>query len=329
MKGFRGRALFNLLQIRYKNQPLPSSVEPWQMEDYEKIPLKELFASLKKLKLPLNEQTFLEGAQDKENPEVLLQYFAGDFDVKSKLQIYLIVFELWKRLLPTLRPISILCDALDHEITKLRELETADSEHLQDLLLAMQDLFDQAVDDGYIPEKVFVMVNSYLAHNLESVLYGYIKHQFDAQNDTEASEWIDGFYRYIPSKLSFDFLKFRLLFTHDMHDAIKLIDPLIDRILEANARRVALDLLEFLSQYGSADLFMNTFKKMVSLIQTEKDFIDMLNIAGDFYQGLDKEFEESQIRELVASRKDIEPSRKIEIERLLLHIFTKKVSAKN
>ncbi len=329
MKGFRGRALFNLLQVRYKNQTLPSSVEGWQVEEYEKASLAQLFSRLKKLGLNLSEKSFLEVATDVENPEVLLQLLAADRESKIKLQIYLLVFELWKRLLPERKPVSVLCDELDHEIERLKTEKYFDSQLVQEILLNLQHLFERAVDDGYIPVKVFVIINSYLAHNLEVFLYGYIKYHLDQQNETEASEWIDGFYRYVPDKIALDFLKFRLLYRSDLQDAVKILDSLVERILEANAQKIAFDLLEFLSRFGTSDLFISTFKKMVPLIQTEKDFIAMLNIAGDFYQGLDKEMEESQIRQLVESRKNIDPDHKIEIEHLLMSIFKEKISSPN
>ncbi len=327
MKGFRGRALFNLLQLRYKGQELPSSVESWQVEDYTKLSIAQLFSRLGKLGLSLNEASFLRAAEEVENPESLLQSLASKEESKIKLEIYLVIFELWKKLLPDRKPLSILCDALDHEIERLKSQKQFDSEILQEILLDLQYLFERAVDDGYIPEKVFIIINSYLAHNLEAFLYGYIKNQLDEENETEASEWIDGFYRYVPNKIALDFLKFRLLHISDSHDALKMIDPLIEKILEGSARKIAFDLLEFLSRFGSSEHFIESFKRLVPIIKTEKDFIDMLSIAGDFYQGLDKEIEESQIRDLIASRKDIDPNRKIEIERLLINIFKKKISS--
>ncbi|MBI5274226.1 MAG: hypothetical protein HY860_04145 [Chlamydiales bacterium] len=323
MKGFKGRALFNLLRLKYRNQQLPTSLEQWQIEDYRAMNTEALFHRLLFLGVSLDLEAFKLYTASCDSPEKLLYYLsAKEENDSSKLQIYLIVFELWRRFVPEKQSLSILTDEIDHKIEQHYQGEL-EEDQAQVMFVTLEDIFDQAVDEGQPPKGVFVALSNYMAHNLEHFLYDYIGKMIAQNKDLTASELIDGFYPYIQQETAFDLLKVKLLAKADVEEATIAAQRLSEKIIEEKNKSLAFDLIQFLAQEGTPEVFFQTYQKIVPLIETEKDFKQMLEIAASYYRGFDKELEEEQIQHLINSRKDIDPNRKIEIKELILKAFNK------
>jgi hypothetical protein len=75
-------------------------LEPWQVEDYRSFPLDGLFEKLEDLGFSIDKDSFLELAADVDTPEELTKTLKGEASDDAEEEIYLVVFELWRRLLP-------------------------------------------------------------------------------------------------------------------------------------------------------------------------------------------------------------------------------------
>src|SRR5207253_733099 len=110
------KALYNSLRMSFL-QDTEIFVEPWKIEDYRMLSFEELFLRLHKREIFVDKSTFISYANEFDTPEELAEWLAEsevateDFD-----QIYLLIFELWRRLIPEKPSVSILCDELDYQI---------------------------------------------------------------------------------------------------------------------------------------------------------------------------------------------------------------------
>ena len=112
----KGKALYNLLRINWLEDP-SIGVQPWQVEDYRVLSTADLFSKLEKLKIPLNEESFLLYVESSDSPEELVECLClDDEDLEISDQSYLLLFELWRRLIPEKESLSIFCDELDRLI---------------------------------------------------------------------------------------------------------------------------------------------------------------------------------------------------------------------
>ena len=298
----QGKTLYNLLRLSLLEDPA-QTLEPWQIEDYRQLKTPELFSRLKQLGINLTEKVFLQYAEKSASPEDLAETLWTEEEYSESFdKMYLLLFELWRRLLPHNQTLSLFCDELDHLIFLYDLDKLEDEQPLQKALQELEKILDEHVDQGGKSSEVFAAVTEFCAHDLESFLYNYISSQIDQGNGLYASELIDGFYEYIPDKKWLDFLRMRLLIQTDADEG----NLMLRRILEEQTQEPNLELLfgiaHFLTHQGDQELFIRTMKLVRPLIKTEAEFQEMLTIATEFYCLGDQTDQEKEIRSLLAER---------------------------
>jgi hypothetical protein len=245
-------------------------------------------------------------ADSSETPEDLTAILFVEDETPEKYdQAYLLIFELWRRLLPDKRCLSIFCDELDHQIEEYDRGLMTDEEPLLAVLKELEDLLDESVDDGADPKQVFGSVASYCAHDLENFLYDYITDQIDAGNETTASELLDGFYDYIPDQKWFDFLRVRLFFSTDPEDANILLRRLFDTLQETPDINLQLEMVGFLAHTGEPHQFVEAMIQSLRQLKSEQDFQDLIVLTVDYYRLLDNEKESEFFSKLLQKRQKL------------------------
>lgn len=300
----KGRALYNLIRMNWQEDPtLP--VEPWQVEDYRSLSIKDLFKRLKALKIPLDEERFIIYGEHSASPEELTDTLFVDEELDQFDQVYLLVFELWRRLLPEKESLSIFCDQLDYLIDLYDQEMLKSEEALNDALTELERVLDEHTDKGEDPHTLFQEISLYCAHDLQSFIYDFASDQIDQNNNLQASEIIDGFSPYISESRWFEFLQLRLLAAVDPDEA----DVMLDRILEEQNRNpdfeLLLEIARFLVNQGAVPNFVKVVKQARTLIETEQDFQELLAITCEFYRLLDREEESQKVFEILKKRQGI------------------------
>ena len=182
-------------------------VHPWQIEDYRSWEMNKLFNQLKKLGIALTEDSFRAYAESSENPEELIDFlWIDEEDVEGYHHAYLLLFEIWRRLMVEKPSLSVFCDELDRLI-EAYDRGQPDEELLDDALADLEDILDQMADQQGSPKKVFQEVSLHCAQDLEGFLYDYISDQITAGNELYASELLDGNYEFLSDRKRFDFLR--------------------------------------------------------------------------------------------------------------------------
>jgi len=300
----RGRALYNLILMNWEEDP-SLEVEPWQVDDYRSLATKELFKRLKALGIPLDEARFKSYAEASDSPEELTDALFVEEELERYDEVYLLVFELWRRLVPEKESLSIFCDQLDHLINLYDKDQLDNEETLNNALTELERILDENTDQGEDPQELFQEISLYCAHDLQSFIYDYASDQIDHNNALYASELIDGFAPYITDKRWFEFLELRLLAAADPDEG----EIMLERILEDQKQNPDFELLLEIARYlvnqGEMTNFLKVISQARSLIETEQDFQELLAISAEFCRLLDREEEAQKLSDILKQRSDI------------------------
>lgn len=320
---FQTKALYNFLRFTsYNNKSI--KVKKWQIEDLRVLKEKRLFEKLKKLDLNLDKEFFLKISNEVDSPEELTEVLAAEKEGEIKDQIYLILFELYRRFLSEKRCISLFSDELDHRIFLYDTNQLYNDELLQNSLADLKNILDNNVDLGLDQKEAFKNFLKYLAHDLENFLFDYISDQIDAKNEVYAFELIEGFYPYVSKNLWFDFLKAKLKSSKDISSSNEIIENILSKLKLNSNVNLQFRILKFMVGHGDKNLFMKTLKQTADHLKNESELKEILNVLADFYQRLDREDLEKKILEIIDKRSKIKNDqtlKKQDIDTILKNIL--------
>lgn len=298
----RGKSPYNLLRIECINTSKNKSLS-WQVEDLRKVKLSALFVRLDELGVFLDQKSFLELAQLFDNPEELTDHICKAKQ-KDQAKCYLLLFELWRRLLPENPPLSLFCDQLDHLIEAYDAGSLEEVDQLQEALESLEDILDNAVDKEGASEEVFLYVCSYSAHDLEGFLLDYIADQMIEENYIAASELLDAFYSYVIYKKRFESLRICLFSLTDNPSASLMFERFLEYLQEEPDFEALLILIDYLIYRGNRELFFKVVKQALFSLKTQQQFRDVLEMVAEYYHYMDQEEGEKRISKIAFSQKE-------------------------
>jgi len=302
------RALYNSLRMNWVLDPT-LKVESWQVEDYRSQPIDALFEGLEDKGLHLDKSSFKAFAETVDTPEDLTDALLADSgaDIKTQDKVYLLVFELWRRLLPEKPSLSLFCDEIDYQIHLFDRGQVQKAEAIEDALANLQMILDENVDNGADSDEVFECIESGCANDVESFLHDFIGDQIDNKNDSYAIELIDGFGNYARDVRWFDFLRARLHSnTGDVEEADHMIKLLIEDKTENPDLELNLEMLSYLVSNGDKKTFERLAKDTVDFLQVEEDFQVLISICAEFYLRMDMESAEKALQEILKNRENLD-----------------------
>lgn len=305
------RPLYNSLRMNWLIDPT-LEVEAWQVENYREMSLPLLFSRLKQYGLEFDKESFCLLADEYETPEDLTDELLGNqvLEVEDEDRIYLLLFELWRRLETDKPCLSVFCDELDHQIFLYDQGKTDNVEGLQDALSNLQVILDESCDEGGDPLEVMESVNTGCANDIETFLYDFISEQIDNGNYSYAIELIDGFINYIEDDKWYEFLRVRILGHTDPEGASILIQQLAEEACNDDDLSFNLEVLSEMVQEGDEESFVSLVKRSMPLIENEDDFQDLLNICTNYYCCQDLEEKEKALHQLLENRAQKAPTEK-------------------
>lgn len=299
---FKGKALFNLLKMS-SSDGAHSDVAQWQIEDLRDLSIEELFSRLKKLEVILNEESFYLYAENCDSPEELTDcVWFEEEDLEGHDKAYLILLELWRRLLPEKLCLSVFCDEMDQLIDLYDRGELEDEETLQKALSILEDILDDAYDEDGEPKLIFAEVAKYCAHDLERFIFDFISDQITEKNDTYASELIDAFYDYSTDRRRFDFLRAQLFAIIDLEESKIIYERVLEELADEPDLELVLLFAESLIHHGDVRLFMKAVKLALPLLKNEEEFQNLLTMVAEYFRCLDRDEEENTIKRLLDAR---------------------------
>lgn len=301
------KTLYNLLRMNWLADP-GIAVEPWQVEDYRSLSWQELFGGLSEFGYDFDKNSFLAYAEQVGSPEEFCDALLEeeDFDPMEQDQIYLLVFELWRRLVPEKICISVFCDELDHQIFLFDKGDLSIAESIQDAVANLQMIMDENYDQGANPEEVFRLVSKSCANDLETFLYDYIADQLESGNIAYASDLNDGFIDYLKGSKWMQLANIRLQEHLDQEAADEELKKFVARMVKEDDLRFNLELLSFIAQAGDKSEFSKMVKRTVALLETEEDFLDLLALCEEFYRFRDDDQKEKEVQHILDKREKLD-----------------------
>jgi hypothetical protein len=285
---FQGKALYNLMRIGWLEEP-SIAVQPWQVEDLKAIPLDTLFLRLQAIGINLTQASFLSFANESKTPEDLADLLWNrEQDPEGHDKAYLLLFELWRRLLPDNFTLSIFCDELDWRIYYY-DKDQLNEEKIEEAISDLENILDDNVDQGGEPKEIFQTVESYCGHDLERFLYDYIVEDIEKKDEISGSELLDGFYIYVSRASWFDFLRARLLIAVDEHEGGLMLQRQLEQLEEDPDLELLFEIAGYLVVRGDPSLFLKCVKIMTPLIKNEEQFQELIRLVGEYFCCLDKE----------------------------------------
>ena len=101
------KALYNLFRINLRDGE-PLEVDPWVLEDLRALDISLLWKKLAAEQILLDRAAFCHYAEEVDSPEELTVLLTDEaLDQKTVDRVYLVLFELWRRLLPEKPSLSI------------------------------------------------------------------------------------------------------------------------------------------------------------------------------------------------------------------------------
>lgn len=290
------RAVYNLIHL--PDATGLAELEAWQKDDYRSLKEPQLFERLQKCGLTIpNLHIFNEIADEFASPDEMADELAPEKD-----EVYLLLFELWRRHLPEQRCPSVFCDELDHQITHFERGNLKKQDELQEIVDYLQQIFDDHVDEGADPHAVFKAFQEYCAHNLDQFLYEYISAQIESGNLEYAYDLIEGFYDFISEPLFFEFLLARVAILQNPEEGTEYLSQLINKVKQLDLCEA---ILVYLVEERNHPLFCQLVLKTLPLIPDEESFRELLDLCVLHFERL--ELDPSDFAELLEKRASIDP----------------------
>ncbi|NGX55694.1 MAG: hypothetical protein KR126chlam2_01333 [Chlamydiae bacterium] len=287
------KALYNLIQIQITclqtDEELDTSqLEPWQTENYREYSIEHLLSELHSLNLTFDLGDFELYAKEFETPEEFAEQLAQELSPLESDRLFLVIFELWRRLFPEKQSLSLFCDELDHQIILYDASQSDSPTDMQDAIAYLQLILDDNADAGTKPPKAFEQIQTFCANNLENFLYDYIFDQIEEGDEAYARDLLDGFYRYVSEPCWFDYLIALTEMGQDPEEGYSKLETIVTGTRKQNLD-LNLEILAFLADNGTHNLFVTIAHKTLPNLDTEENFLEMVSICHAHYTYLNHE----------------------------------------
>ena len=297
------KAYYNSLRMSYLQDPtLP--YEKWKVEDLTCVDTPSLFARLQKHNIYLDKNALLTYAEPFDTPEEFFEWLLRDQSAPEDVidPIYLIVFELWRRLISDKSSISIFANDLDWMIYAYINDTLSNSRILESAIENLYGILVENVDEGMEPQEAFSALCEFFACDLESFLYTYMSDQIDQQDFQYAKELLDQFFSFAIDPQWFNCIKARLLATEDIGNANAILRQVFEQNKEEGSIDLDLDMLNQMVHSGDHALFLEICDHTLSLCDNEEDFIELLTLVSEYFRCLDHDEIHQKINALIKKR---------------------------
>jgi len=303
MTQIQKNALYHLLRLNSMKDP-SLKVQPWQVEDYRKFSLEELFSRLSKLGIQLNRSSFATHADECDSPEELVEVLSKDEEVTSEEEdkIYLLSFELWRRVMADKPSLSIFCNELDHQIQLYDEGNDEYAQALQDAIENFFKILDENVDEGLEPAEALELVSAYCANDIRSFIYDYMQDLIDDNNESYAKDILEESRTYLKDDKWFKLLDARLSIKWPPEVVHEYLERIIEDHIEENDLIFNFDLLDLIITVGPHGLFYKVIAATAPLLKSEEDFQDLLSICLDYFLRIDQNVNEKSVQNILDKR---------------------------
>jgi hypothetical protein len=303
------KVLYNLLRMNWLQDPA-TPCEPWQVEDYREVPEAKLFDRFSKFGFSWDRHSFLAAIEEFDDPEQMADALCEGIieDPIQQDKVFLLVFELWRRIGRDKLVLDFFCDELDYQIDLYDRGAAESLEGIQNAIAELQTILDENVDEGGgEPQVVFRELTNECANDIERFLYDFIADQLDNGQLNYAQELVDGFMSYVEDNRWLQLLWVRILSERFPREADEQVAQLVRECLEDPDLELNLEILAFLMDRGQKEQFISLAEATATLIEEQEDFAELLEMSIEFFNRLDCEAEEQSLSRLLQKYQSASP----------------------
>jgi hypothetical protein len=310
------KALYNALRLSEPDASLAS----WKTQNLRVVPLEKLFSTLTSLGLHLDKDSFLAYAEECDSPEDLLALLISDsIDRLSQEDIdhiFLLLFELFRRLIPEKKPLSIVADEIDQHIFLYDDGDDTVSEELLSLLHEYLRILQQGVDEGLTPSQAFKTSEASFAHDIARFLFDFIEERMDVEGEKWATSLLDDFQPFMPQKEWFECLRIQLSKQQNREKALEQAAAFFEKmnLKKDEGRSLALAIINFFAKEREKKLFLSCALRLLDVIEASEELSDLVEIMCSFLEELGDEELSSLILQEVRKGKSLDDVKKRFIE---------------
>ena len=285
MKPLEKRALYNLIQMTHEGDP-NLKVANWQTQNYRLLTVEDLFQKLQNFNIHLDKHSFQAYSEEADSPEELTELLTlgSQISVEIEDQIYLLVFEIWRKILPEKPAISIICNELDYEIYLHDTLPTPkqNSKKLQNAIINFAKLLQTNADHGHFYKDSFEKIDLYFANDVEGFLYDFVVEKIDDHSAAEAQEILDAFYPYFQGSYWFDLLRVKLIKSSNKKIASKILENIIEDLNKTDDIDFKFELASYLLEVSEISFFRETIINIANCLSTKEELQETLTLLQRF-----------------------------------------------
>ena len=280
------KALYNSLRMLGTDRPV-SKQDSWKRKDYRGVVLQNLFEELKRLGIKGNTALFYQWKDYCETPEELVDFLSGDqeIDDETRDHIYLLIFELWRRLVPEKRCLSIVADEIDYIIYAFDSSQGVDDEAVEKAIDEWVRILNRLHDEGFTGKDALRAIEPYFAHDVPEFIIDFlldVSSRLDHERFFPIFEKTRLFLTAFPIWVKVIDVKFCL--HEDCTIVNKKLGELVAHVLTGGKEEsdVIFSLCEIALALEREELFFRLLDHVLLSIEVKEDLEVILDLLADF-----------------------------------------------
>lgn len=288
------KALYNSLRMMGRRMKL-SPQDSWKVADWRGRESTALFNELKEMGVVLDPPLFYQWAAHCETPEDLFDFLfmeegeeSAEWEEERKDHLYLLLFELWRRLVPEKRSLSLVADEIDHVLFAFDSGKEMVDEEMENALEEWVRLLNRLHDEeGLSAKEALHAIEPHFAHSVPDCIIDFL---LDVSERGESERYGPLFEKVRPfltlEPLWAKIVELRFCLREDMTLVNKKLGDLVAHVLTTPdvECEVIFALCDISLKLERGELFLRLLERVAPCLQEQEDVEVVVHLLADFLE---------------------------------------------
>ena len=287
------KALYNSLRMLGTGMNF-SAEDSWKVEEFRQFELNALFDGLRVMGIVLNKPLFYQWSAHCETPEELLDFLfleegleEQSLEDEMKDHLYLLLFELWRRLIPEKRSLSLVADEIDHVIFAFDSGKEVRDEEIENAIEEWVRLLNRLQDEGHSAKEALQAMEPYFAHNVPEFIVDFLLDVTDRGDNERFLPLFEKtriFLTSLPLWVKVIDLKFCL--RDDLTLLNKKLGELVAHVLTTQGveSEIIFCLCDIALELDRGELFIRLLERVLPDLQEREEIDIVIDLLADFVE---------------------------------------------
>lgn len=277
------KALYSSLAMVDRSK---STKKTWETREWRNQSLENLVSELHELGFIFDKKQFYHWAGECDTPEELFELAVGDEENdKKRDHFYLILFELWRRLVPEKRSLSIIADDIDHCIQAFDLNSPILESQVEALLGEWGRVLDSLRDAGRTEEEALEAIEPFFAHDVPDFVIDFLLDLLGRKEYAFAAQILEKVGTHcVREPLWIKFIELQLaLHDENVIEVRKKLGELVSALLtmEECDVELTLALCDIALELQKEELLVRLLEKLLPHLEEKEDFLAVLELLED------------------------------------------------